>query len=209
MANGVMLVTFSGPSHSATAESDEGGYPADDQDPNAASRTYDDNGRPIDSALTPMFAAPAGASTQPGVGLPLTLTSLGTTVPAISPTGTRVLRGVPSASTPIRAVSPITSGTGTGSVSASNRSSSGGAIGNVVRDTTSGLGKTVEDTASGLGKTLKKTTTGLGNTVSDVADDLLGTGGSSKSKSGSSRNDSSNSSKSSSNSGLLGRLVGR
>jgi hypothetical protein len=210
MANGVMLVTFSGPSHSATAESDEGGYPADDTDPNAASRTYDDNGRPIDSALTPMFASPASAAVaQPGVGLPLALTSLGTAAPAVSPTGTTVLRGVPVASAPVRAVAPGTSGTGTGIGSVTTSSKSGSAVGNLVRDTASDLGKTVDDTASGLGKTLKKTATGLGDTVGDVADGLLGSGSSSRSRTGSSRNDSSNGSKSTSNRGLVGNLLGR
>ncbi|HTK62752.1 MAG TPA: hypothetical protein VL595_10250 [Pseudonocardia sp.] len=212
MANGVMLVAFHGPGHSTSAGSDEGGYP--DNDPNQASRSYDDNGLPIDSALTPMFAAPgigdlASANTV-GIRLPMTLTSLGTAAPATSATGTSVPRAAPTTSTPVRAVAPST-GTGTGSVGTTARSSSGGGVGNVVRDTTSGLGKTVDDTASGLGRTLDKTATGLGNTVGNVADDLLG--GSSKSKSGSSKSDSSSdkssggSSKSSG--GLVGGLLGR
>ena len=221
MANGVMLVTFSGPSHSATAESDEGGYPTN-EDPNAASRVYDDNGFPVDSALSPMFSAPGTgdltAANTSGVGLPMTLTSLGTAVPTSSPTGTTVLRGTQTTSTPVRAVAPGTggtgTGTGTGSASTTSRSSSGGAVGSVVRDTASGLGKTVEKTSSGLGKTLKKTTTGLTDTVGNVTDDLVG-GGSSKSKSsnsssGKSSSGSSNSgSKSGSNGGLLGGLLGK
>lgn len=214
MANGVMLAAFHGSGHSAIAESEEGGYP--DSDPNQASRSYDDNGLPIDSALAPMFAAPGTgdlpAANTVGIRLPMTLTSLGTAAPATSATGTSVLRGTPAASTPVRAVAPST-GTGTGSAGTSARTSSGGGVGNVVRDTTSGLGKTVDDTASGLGKTLDKTTTGLGNTVGKVTDDLLG--GSSKSKSGSSKSESSGSrspgsgSRSSSNGGVLGGLLGK
>lgn len=222
MANGVMLVTFNGPGHSAAAGSDEGGYP----DPNDASRTYDDNGFPTDSALSPIFSSPGtgdlSASNASALGLPMTLTSLGTAAPTASPSrSTTVLRSAPVASTPVRAVSPTT--TSTGSTGTSTRSSSGSTLGNVVRDTTSGLGdtvsdtttglgKTVEKTTDGLGKTLKKTTDGLGKTVGNVADDLLG-GGSSKSKSNSSDSHSSNkssggSSKSGSNGGLLGGLLG-
>lgn len=227
MANGVMLVTFSGPGHSTSAEAGESGYPngPTDEDPNAASRVYDD-GVPVDSALTPMFSSPGtgdlSAANTSGIGLPMTLTSLGTTVPTASPGGTTVLRSAPVVSTPVRAVSPTTTVTGTGSTSTSSRSS-GSTLGNVVRDTTSGLGDTVSDTTSGLGKTvekttdglgktLKKTTDGLGKTVGNVADDLLG-GGSSKSKNSSSGGHSSSrssggSSKSGSGGGLLGGLLG-
>lgn len=226
MANGVMLATFSGPSRSTTAESGEGGYPneggyPDEGDPNAASRTYDDNGMPIDSALTPMFAAPGTGNLAPantsGVGVPMTLAALGTAAPATSTARTTALRSTPVASVPVRASTPSSSGSG--SVSTSGKSSSGSVLGDVVRDTTSGLGDTLEDTTStlgktvdqtttGLGKTLQKTTKGLGDTLGNVTDDLLG-GGSSRSKSRSSSSRSSGeSSRSSSNGGLLGGLLG-
>lgn len=203
MANGVMLVTFSGPGHSATAEAEDGGYPSEDSTRDTS--RYEAGERyswPADSALAPMFAVPASASTVSGLGLglPLTLASLGQPIPASNGSTATVLRDTPAASTPVRAVAPTTGGTG--SVTTGDKSSA--PVGTLVREPVRGLGTTVDDTASGLGKTVKKTTSGLGDTVGGVADGLTGSGSSSKSKS----NSSNGSKAGSEGGGLLGGLLG-